>query len=186
MTDTTIGKEIMGYKITKLIGEGKFSHVYLGKASDNNYTAIKKLKIFDEMNESERVKCLKEVELMKKISHPHIIGYKGSNIFENDLYILSEYVDRGDLKGLLRDAKSTGIQFTELRIWNFMIQLFSAVQYLHDNKIVHRDLKPANILIDRSGNLKIGDLGLGRVFDTISFELFTKVGTPLYMSPEVA
>lgn len=35
---------------------------------------------------------------------------------------------------------------------------------MQDARIMHRDLKPANIFIDKSDNLKLGDLGLGRDF----------------------
>jgi NIMA (never in mitosis gene a)-related kinase len=50
---------------------------------------------------------------------------------------------------------------------------------------MHRDLKPANIFIDAHDNLKLGDLGLGRDFTSQTMEAFSRVGTPLYMSPEV-
>ena len=50
---------------------------------------------------------------------------------------------------------------------------------------MHRDLKPANIFIDGSGALKVGDLGLSRQLGSQTFEAFSRVGTPLYMSPEV-
>lgn len=50
---------------------------------------------------------------------------------------------------------------------------------------MHRDLKPANIFIANDGSLKLGDLGLGRQMSSQTFELQSRVGTPLYMSPEV-
>jgi serine/threonine protein kinase len=50
---------------------------------------------------------------------------------------------------------------------------------------MHRDLKPANIFIAQDDTLKIGDLGLGREFSSGTIEVYSKVGTPLYMSPEV-
>jgi NIMA (never in mitosis gene a)-related kinase len=56
---------------------------------------------------------------------------------------------------------------------------------MHEKRIIHRDLKPANILIFSDGILKLGDLGLGRYMSDETFKAFSKVGTPLYMSPEV-
>ena len=50
---------------------------------------------------------------------------------------------------------------------------------------MHRDLKPANIFLVADGSLKLGDLGLGRFMSSQTFEAFSRVGTPLYMSPEV-
>lgn len=56
---------------------------------------------------------------------------------------------------------------------------------MHSKRIMHRDLKPANIFIAGDGALKLGDLGLGRALSTQTLAVFSKVGTPLYMSPEV-
>jgi hypothetical protein len=50
---------------------------------------------------------------------------------------------------------------------------------------MHRDIKPANIFLSADGAVKLGDLGLGRAFSEQTFEAVSKVGTPLYMSPEV-
>jgi NIMA (never in mitosis gene a)-related kinase len=56
---------------------------------------------------------------------------------------------------------------------------------MHEKRIMHRDLKPANIFIAANGALKLGDLGLGRDFSSQTIEAYSRVGTPLYMSPEV-
>ena len=56
---------------------------------------------------------------------------------------------------------------------------------MHEKRIMHRDLKPANIFISQDNTLKVGDLGLGREFSSETIEAYSKVGTPLYMSPEV-
>lgn len=66
-----------------------------------------------------------------------------------------------------------------------MIHIASGIDHMHKNRIMHRDLKPANILLDTSGNLKIADLGLGRIIGSQTLEVYSKVGTPLYMSPEL-
>jgi serine/threonine protein kinase len=50
---------------------------------------------------------------------------------------------------------------------------------------MHRDLKPANIMLTADHRVKLGDLGLSRYFTELTMEAFSKVGTPLYMSPEV-
>ena len=77
------------------------------------------------------------------------------------------------------------LRFEERIIWRYFSQIADAIGYMHSKRIMHRDLKPANIFIDNEGDLKIGDLGLSRQLSSQTFEAFSRVGTPLYMSPEV-
>lgn len=66
-----------------------------------------------------------------------------------------------------------------------MLQIAGALKHMYDRRIMHRDIKPANIFLAADGVLKLGDLGLGRYLSSQTLEAFSKVGTPLYMSPEV-
>ena len=52
-------------------------------------------------------------------------------------------------------------------------------------RVMHRDLKPANIFLTAEGQVKVGDLGLSRALSENTMQAHSKVGTPLYMSPEV-
>lgn len=134
------------------------------------------------------------------MDHPNIIKYIDSFIFDNELIIISEWAEKGDLKRLIKNAIQEDTPFEEIKIWDYSLQIsrfifiyikittyynFSALKYMHEKRIMHRDLKPANIFISGDGTLKIGDLGLGRVFSSETIEAYSKVGTPLYMSPEV-
>ena len=56
---------------------------------------------------------------------------------------------------------------------------------MHSRRIMHRDIKPANLFVAADASLKIGDLGLGRFFSSQTYEVLSRVGTPLYMSPEI-
>lgn len=122
---------------------------------------------------------------MKKLSHPHIIQYIDSFIHNNELIIVTEWAEKGDLKKLIKEKEAEELQFEERTIWDFMRQIASALCHMHEKRIMHRDLKPANIFIGGDGKLKIGDLGLGRSFSSETLEAYSKVGTPLYMSPEL-
>ena len=61
-----------------------------------------------------------------------------------------------------------------------------AIVYLNLNNVVHRDLKPANIMISNTGELKIIDFGLSRIYNKETEEMMsTTLGTPLYQAPEI-
>ncbi|GMF24561.1 unnamed protein product [Phytophthora fragariaefolia] len=85
----------------------------------------------------------------------------------------------------IRKANEKGVRFDERTIWRYFTQLCGALLYLHQARIMHRDLKPANIFLTLKGVVKVGDLGLGRYLSENTVEARSKVGTPLYMSPEV-
>ncbi|KRX05851.1 Protein kinase-like domain [Pseudocohnilembus persalinus] len=124
--------------------------------------------------------------LMERQSHQKKLRFSiYSFIYNNELIIVAEWAEKGDLKRLMKIHQSEETPFEELKIWEFMNQIASALMHMHEKRIMHRDLKPANIFIANDGSLKIGDLGLGRVFSSETIEAYSKVGTPLYMSPEL-
>ena len=103
----------------------------------------------------------------------------------NELFIAVEWAEKGDLKLVIKKAMEEDINFQEKKIVDYISQIAGALQHMHEKRIMHRDLKPANIFIDNNGDLKVGDLGLSRQLSSQTFEAFSRVGTPLYMSPEV-
>ena len=122
---------------------------------------------------------------IQSFDHPNIIKYHDSFILENELYIAIEWADRGDLKRFINRCTTESEKIDSEKIIEYIRQLASALQHMHEKRIIHRDLKPANILIFGDGSLKLGDLGLGRYMSDETCKAFSKVGTPLYMSPEV-
>jgi len=180
------GQVIQNYEIIKPLGKGKFSIVYMAKRlSDGLMCALKKINIFDMMVPKQREKCLKEVRLLQSLDHKHIVKMFESIIDTNELLIIVEWSEKGDLKRLIRRAIANELRFKESEIWEYSRQLSSALDHMHKKRIMHRDVKPANIFVSMDGSLKLGDLGLGRFFSSQTLEAFSKVGTPLYMSPEV-
>merc|ERR1719162_1646284 len=161
------GQVIQNYEIVKPLGKGKFSIVYMAKRlSDSTMCALKKINIFDMMVPKQREKCLKEVRLLQSLDHPNIVKLKDSFIDNNELLIIVEWAEKGDLKWLIRRALSRDVHFKQTEIWEYSRQLSGALDHMHQKRIMHRDLKPANIFVTIDGSLKLGDLGLGRFFSS--------------------
>jgi len=97
-------------------------------------------------------------------------------------------------ESLSNGGDSDQIQFWKMRL-KLLLELCDAVSFLHSQKVIHRDLKPDNVGFDRNGNLKLFDFDVARILPqqcnwgdnrNECFKLTNKVGSPRYMSPEVA
>ena len=115
--------------------------------------------------------------------HHTVFGFIHS-VPNNSLGIVIEWATGGDLRKHLSNIAKKNIKLPEPVIWKSFVQICNAIAHMHDRRVLHRDLKPANIFLMENGSIKVGDLGLGRTLSDDTPEAFSKVGTPLYMSPE--
>lgn len=75
--------------------------------------------------------------------------------------------------------------FSQSEVKRILMQLLSAVQYLHSHWIIHRDLKMSNLLYNNKGELKLADFGLAREYGEPIKPLTPKVVTLWYRAPEL-
>ena len=164
------------YVIEKAIGRGHFSVVHRAvRRSDERRVALKKVQIFDMLDAKARDRCLKEVQLLKSLPpHPSIITYLDSFIDNNELYIVFEWAEHGDLRRLLRRANESKTSLQEPQVWRYFVQVSDGIRHMHEARIMHRDIKPANIFLSSDGSVKLGDLGLGRAFSSQTYEALSK------------
>lgn len=87
-----------------------------------------------------------------------------------------------DLKTLQEDMLEA---FLPSETKTLLLQLTSAVDYLHSNWILHRDLKTSNILMNNRGQIKIADFGMARYYGDPLPKLTQLVVTLWYRAPEL-
>jgi len=105
----------------------------------------------------------KEFKIMIQLQHPYIVRLYGKWENENgDMFLISEFVNNGDLLSLLRQQKA----LSKAEKVSLMLQITCGLKYLHSKNIIHRDLAARNILIDKEEskkmNAKLTDFGLSR------------------------
>uniref|UniRef100_A0A3B0MJJ5 non-specific serine/threonine protein kinase n=1 Tax=Theileria annulata TaxID=5874 RepID=A0A3B0MJJ5_THEAN len=91
----------------------------------------------------------------------------------------------GDLHKYIGYRRKMNKPIREERILIWLVQLLSALKFLHKRYTLHRDLKTLNILIDSNKNLKICDFGVSKSLNRTCDNASTLIGTPYYFSPEL-
>ncbi len=82
------------------------------------------------------------------------------------IYMVFEYAEHDLLQIIHYHSTALRTPIPTAVLKSLMWQLVNGVAYLHANWILHRDLKPANILVTSNGVVKIGDLGLARLYSS--------------------
>jgi negative regulator of the PHO system len=106
--------------------------------------------------------AIREISLMKELRHVNIVRLHDVIHTETKLVLIFEYCDQ-DLKKYMDQHGERGA-LDPVTVRSFMYQLLKGTAFCHENQVLHRDLKPQNLLINRKGELKIGDFGLARAF----------------------
>ena len=96
-----------------------------------------------------------------------------------------EYAELGDLYSLIKHYKKHSKFFSENDLWKISFEVLSGLDYLHSHNIIHRDIKCLNLFITKDRHIKIGDLGVSAWTSSVDNLHYTRVGTPLYISPEL-
>ena len=169
------------FETIKLLGKGTFGKVLLVKLKSNNtYYAMKILNKNQLRLSKQEIHTKNERDLMVKISSPFIVGIKFAFQDEINLYLVSEFMQGGELFFHLRKNK----YFEEDRAKFYAMELVLAISHIHENNAVYRDLKPENILLDKNGHIKLTDFGLAKMVKD-NDKAYTICGTVQYIAPEV-
>ena len=179
----------LGLKLTfndfeklKVLGKGSFGEVLLVKLKANNkYYAMKILTKKQVKLRHQEVHTKAERDLMVRINCPFIVNIKFAFQDQVKLYIITEFMQGGEMFFHLHKEK----RFSNEKTRFYIIEIILAIEFLHKNKMLYRDLKPENIMVDSNGHIKLTDFGLSKMIKKTKEKAFTICGTPQYLAPEI-
>jgi eukaryotic-like serine/threonine-protein kinase len=124
----------------------------------------------------------REAMVGASLSHPNLVFVYDAQLSEDGaVVIVMEYVEGETLAERLSSGGALGPDET-VRV---LRGVAAALDAIHEQGIVHRDVKPANVLLGRTGDVKLADLGVADVADrTRITSTGAVVGSFNYMAPE--
>lgn len=191
-----LGSNVADYEFIRMLGEGSYGHVWLGRERNSERTvAIKQIR----QDRYHYVYFQREVEILCSVHHPNIVELKGllggryplpigPSHLSNDLScsgqstMAFEYLEY-DLRRLLHSG--TKFRFNISQTKCIIMQVLKGLEHCHSQRIIHRDIKPANLLISKDGVVKIADFGLARKLDSVAGVYSPNLVSMWYRSPEL-
>jgi mitogen-activated protein kinase kinase 3 len=133
-----------------IIGRGSSSIVlHAVHAPTSTPLALKIINLFDK---SKRDQLIREIATLYDAQCPNLITFYGAFYRDGAITIALEYMDGGSLANVLDQVGP----IPEQVLAGMAYQILWGLAYLKHEKRVHRDVKPSNLLINSSGEVKVG------------------------------
>ena len=175
------------YRLGATLGEGGMAIVF--EAHDTNLNrpvAIKQLR--DELrgDPAARRRFFHEAEILAGLDHTGLVAVHEAGVFVDDRPFYAMAKVRGRTLGdLIEDDQGAGLR-VPMRLVEIVQRAAETMGFAHAHGLVHRDLKPDNLMVDDDGAVYVMDWGIAGRIGEIGGERGLVMGTPSYMSPEVA
>lgn len=182
----------------ELLGKGFFGQVF--KVTHRVTKEVMVLKELYRVDEEAQRNFLKEVAVLRSLSHNNVLKFIGVLYREKKLHLVTEFIPGGSLKELIHSDLPLP---WEQRI-SFAKDIACGMSYLHSMCIIHRDLNSLNCLVREDKTVIVADFGLARIINSPSNgngrwsqdgtigrkirqrrQRYTVVGNPYWMAPEM-
>ena len=186
----TIGTK---YRLLELIGAGGMGAVYLCEHTLMKRLVALKVLPHEKLDDHSNLeRFYREARAVAALDHPNIVRAYDIDQYENLHFLVMEYVDGASLQEVIARYSLEKKLFDPVRAAHYIAQAAVGMQHAHELGMVHRDIKPGNLLLDRTGVIKVLDMGLARFFNkqqdnvTEKYDDKCVLGTADYLAPEQA
>ncbi|KAM4548970.1 obscurin isoform 2-T2 [Odontesthes bonariensis] len=145
------------YSFLSEINRGRFSVVNLSRNVETSQVFAAKITPYQA---EQRQLVLREYQLLRRLHHPHLVKLHAAFITRCYMVLMEELCPG---KELLHSLAARDL-YAENHVAELLVQILSAVDYLHSRRVIHLDLKSDNMLVDDCNHLKIVDFGSAQSF----------------------
>jgi hypothetical protein len=180
-----LGKEVLHYKVEKLLNKSSMSTTYL--ATDTRKGTPAAIKLYNPylVKSTRLAKHLKNnIPLISSLHHPNIIHIYAAAELPEGIGLVMEYVEGITLGQYIDKADR---ELPEEEIMDIFLQILGAVTLAHRRGVLHTDIKPSNIFITDDKKVKLSFCSTSRLLATDAVALAKagfKIGNVYYKSPE--
>jgi tRNA A-37 threonylcarbamoyl transferase component Bud32 len=171
------------YTLIRQLGQGGYASVYLGMHDYlKTRVALKLLNLMLTSDEEVR-HFLFEARILAHLRHRYIVRALDFGWVEDIPFMVMEYAPGGTLHDYFPPHSPLPVRV----ILPFVLQMASALQYVHDHGLIHCDVKPKNMLLGPNKEVWLSDFGTAQSITVTSSKQYHAnelVGTPMYVSPE--
>ncbi|OQR94754.1 cGMP-dependent protein kinase [Achlya hypogyna] len=178
------------------IGAGTFGHVLMVKDKASGQTfALKCMQKQNIVKTRQVPNILNEKRIIAECDHPFVLRLIETYTDRDQLYMLLELVQGGELWSLLYEKahllpKGDAGGFDAATARFYAANVVEVFRYLQTRNIAYRDLKPENLMLDDKGYLKMVDFGFAKHIPflkagVVCEKTLTVCGTQEYMAPEI-
>jgi len=181
------------YKVMEHLGSGGMGNVFLCEHRHMRRRVAVKIFPPDQQDPTQLKRFMREAQAVAMVNHPNIVRAFDIDQEAGVHFLVMEYIDGVSLQRLV-DARGP---LSVDRAINYVAQAACGLQHAHEQGLVHRDVKPSNLMLERTGAVKVLDLGLARISTRASDGLShirrpdapdvpIVLGTADYLAPEQA
>jgi serine/threonine protein kinase len=179
-----IGKRIDHYRVLAEISSSPLSSVYRAEHTlHTKSNVIIKLHHTAPLSEQKRHLFLQEVQLLKKIRHPHILPILDAGVYKGTPYLVTEYAARGSLRERINNLRPDHLLPIQETL-TMLLQIGQALQYAHQLNTIHGNLKPENILFHQEHDALLADFCVVTLLNPASSNSTQHASIYPYMAPE--
>jgi serine/threonine protein kinase len=186
----TLGLVLGPYHVLSPIGKGGMGSVFLARDTRSQTLVAVKVLPPKRAKEEERllVRFRREMEICRKVSHPHITRTFEAGVHEGVNYIAMEFIPGRNLYKLVTEDGPLAVP----RAARLFQEISLGLEHAHGQGLIHRDMKPSNVMVTTDDHAKVLDLGLALIQGEIGADRTVVggqgyvVGTLDYLAPEQA